>query len=334
MARVARRGEPHLGVVRIVRVLVVLQVAGDACRIVELVIPIYVALLTSQRLMSSGKRETYIVVVKASRTPGGGVVTLFAGGGEPVLRMVRVVSVLIILEVTRNASRVAQLVVPVHVTLRALQGFVRSGEREPGAVMVEAGSPRTGAMTGLAGCGEAGRNVIGILRPLVILHVAGGASRILQVVISVHVALRARRIRVRPGERPAGAGVIKAGVSPGGGVMAIGAGSRYPGLLVIGIVGPLIILQVTGDAIGVAQVVVAVHVTLRTLQLGVRPGEREPDQAMVEGRRLPGGRGVAVLAGLRQAQGDVVRILGVLKILEVAAGTIRRGSFVLPAKVA
>jgi len=69
--------------------------------------------------------------------------------------------------------------------------------------------------------------------------------------------------------------------------VARGAGRRNSRLRVVGISGSLIILQVTTRAIGGCQVVVSIGVALRALQRCVGAGERESNQAVVEGCRNP-----------------------------------------------
>ena len=80
------------------------------------------------------------------------------------------------------------------------------------------------------------------------------------------------------------------------------------------------------SSIGAGQVVVAIHMALRALHAAVRAGEREAGGRMIEGGRRPGGRRVALLASLREARGNVIRIRRALEILQVAADTSRIGA--------
>ena len=96
------------------------------------------------------------------------------------------------------------------------------------------------------------------------------------------------------------------------------------------------ILQVTAYASGVrvGQVVIAVHVTLRTLHARVRPGQRKAGRRMVKGCVVPGGGGVTLLAGRGESGLDVVRIGRAVEILHVARSAIGRSAHELSIDVA
>lgn len=129
--------------------------------------------------------------------------------------------------------------------------------------------------------------MVGISRALIVLQVARDASGIRQVVVAVHVALRALQRDVSPSQRKAGGRVIESGVRPGRRAVAGFASLRHSGLHVIGIGRPLVILQVARDARSVGQVVISVDVALRTLQRNVRPTQREAGLAVIEGGVSP-----------------------------------------------
>lgn len=107
--------------------------------------------------------------------------------------------------------------------------------------------------------------------------------------------------------------------NPGCGVVALFAGLREPLLCVIWIVGVLKIFKVARNACFAGQVEISIRVTLVALQGGVRAGQRKTNQSVIESRRLPGCRRVALAASLRQAHGNVIRIIGLLEIRQVAA---------------
>lgn len=96
--------------------------------------------------------------------------------------------------------------------------------------------------------------------------------------------------------------------------MASRAGRGNTGLLVIGIVGAVVILDVAGGAILGSEVVISVGVALRALQSGVCSGQRKPHQAVIKGCRLPGAGAVATPAGLREIRGYMVRVSGLTEI--------------------
>lgn len=53
-------------------------------------------------------------------------------------------------------------------------------------------------------------------------------------------------------------------------------------------------------------------------RIGVRVGQWEAHGGVVKGCRLPGNGGVTGLASLGKTPGDVIRICGALKILQMA----------------
>jgi len=106
---------------------------------------------------------------------------------------------------------------------------VQSGEREPGAVVVEVRvRPVAGVMALLAGLREVRSRVVGIRCSLEILHVARDAGRAVQVVVVVDVTIGAgaRWDGMQSGERKSGAVVVELRVRPATGRMALLAGLR------------------------------------------------------------------------------------------------------------
>ena len=71
-----------------------------------------------------------------------------------------------------------------------------------------------------------------------------------------------------------------------------------------------------GSTSGSRQVVIAVDVAVETSpwRLSMRIRERKAHCRVIKRRRLPRPRSVALLAGLREASSDVVRVLRTLKI--------------------
>ena len=76
------RGNACLLVIRIVRPVVILHMAGRAILGRDVVIPVGMALRALQRGMRSGEREAHQVVIKARRLPGAGAVAGLAGLGK------------------------------------------------------------------------------------------------------------------------------------------------------------------------------------------------------------------------------------------------------------
>ena len=129
--------------------------------------------------------------------------------------MVGIGRALEVLQVTRDAGGVGQVVVPVDVALRALQGHVRSGQGEARLGVIEGGiRPRCGSVASLAGLRHARLYVIRVVRSLIILEVARHTGGISQVVVPVDVTLRALSSHVRSGKRETGLAVIECGIGP------------------------------------------------------------------------------------------------------------------------
>lgn len=164
------------------------------------------------------------------------------------------------------------VVVRIRVTCAAHAICIAVIDGEPG--VVKGGSQPTGSgVAGGAGCGKAGGNVIRIGRALVVSFVATVAIRGHGRVVVVHVATGTRDGRMRTGQRKGRVVVIKRGRGPRGGAVANIALLRESGAGVVWIGGVLVIRQVTGDARGAGQAVVAVHMALAALQRGVSTGE-------------------------------------------------------------
>src|SRR5438105_10534638 len=94
--------------------------------------------------------------------------------------------------------------------------------------------------------------MVRVRRPLEIFQVAADASgvRAGQVVIAIHVALRALHRRVRPGEREASRGVVKCRVVPRGGSVTLLAPGGESGLHMVRIGRTVEILYMARGAIG------------------------------------------------------------------------------------
>jgi len=155
---------------------------------------------------------------------------------------------------------------------------------------------------------------------LVILQVAGHACGAAQSVVVVEVAIGAlpRRHGVQARQRKSGGGVIEFAVGPLHGVVALlarggeaGVGYWCCGAVVSGLV--------TTDARRAGDAVVVVDVTVAALprRHSVRASQREPGFRVIECRRLPCRSVVAGFAGLGKSACHMVRVRGVLEILQV-----------------
>lgn len=206
VARIARRREAGGGVRRRVGVVVIRLVARDARRIGrrQAVIAVHVTSGARHRAVETRQREAGRRVIEGPVTPIRGGVALVARGREACLRVVRIVRAVVIRHVALGACSTGQAVVIVHVALRAGHRRVETSQREARRRVIESrGSPVGRAMACLAGLWESSSRVWRIIRAIEIRQVAADASRVRagQVVIAVHVALRALQRRVESSER-------------------------------------------------------------------------------------------------------------------------------------
>ena len=188
-------------------------------------------------------------------------------------------------------------------------------------------------MADLALLRNSGRSVIRIRRTLKVLQVAGNASRSRQVVVSVRVALGARHLCVGTRQRKCRLRMIEGGGLPGRRRVTDLALLRYPGRHVIGIRGPLEILEVARNTCGRRDVEITIGMALIALELRVSAGQREAYRIVIEAGRLPGRGRMTILASLGKPQRHVIRVAGFLKIWQVAADASGGSSRVFAARV-
>ncbi len=114
--------------------------------------------------------------------------------------------------------------------------------------------------------------------------------------------------------------MIELGRLPRGGVVTNLASLGESCLHVIGIGRPLVVLEMTGHAGRGSQVVIVVDVAVRTLarRNGMATRQGEVHRVVIEVCRLPGDRGVALLASLGKTSLRVVGISRPLIVLQVA----------------
>ena len=331
------------GVRRRIRTLVVRRVATDTrsiCRR-EIVVAIHVTLGALQRGVRAGQRESRGRVIERRIAPRRGGVALLASLRDVRGHVIRIGGALEIGEVAADASgiRRGQVVIPIDVTLGALQCGVRTGQRESSRRVIERRiAPRRGGVALLASLRDVRGHVIRIGGALEIGEVAADASGVRhgQVVVAIHVTLGALQRSVRSGQRESRGRVIEGGIAPRRGGVALLAGLREARSHVVRIGGALEIREVAADASGVrrGQVVVAVHMALGALQTGVRASQRESRRRVIEARIPPVSCVVALLASLRDVRGNVIRTRRALEILQVAVDAGCAGQVVIVIDVA
>jgi len=197
-------------------IVVVGLMARDAGGVRDVVVIVDVAICALPRRHSvrSSEGESRAVVIERGVQPGRCVVALIAPLGEIRRHVIRVGRSLVVLQVAGHASRAGQVVVVINVTVAALPrgNRVHTGEGKVGEVVVERGvGPGSRIVTLLAGLGEARGDVVGILRSLVVLEVAGyaGRARQVEVVINVTIGAHPRRHSVSARQRKSDRGVVE-----------------------------------------------------------------------------------------------------------------------------
>ena len=153
---------------------------------------------------------------------------------------------------------------------------------------------------------------------VVVGQVAVDASRAVQAVVVIDVALRALHGGMKSGKCEAGGGVVERRSRPVRGGVAGIASDRETGGFVRRIIGAVVISLVAVDAGRAVQAVIVVDVTLQALHGGMESGEREACRRMVEGGTGPVGGGVTQSTVLREPGGFVGRIICAVVVGQVA----------------
>lgn len=257
VAGLARRRETCGSVIhRRDRVRVIVLMARDACGVRQVVVIVQVTIGTLPRRhrVCAGKRESRTAVIECRIQPGGCVVALLATLRKVRRNVVRVGRALIVLEVAANASVRRQVVVIVGMTVGTLprryrmhscQGEVRI------AVIKRCVRPRSGVMALLTGLREVSRDVVRIIRSLIVLQVAGYTCSAAEVVIVVDMTIRALsgRNRMSTAERKSHRTVIELRIQPGIRAMTVIASRGEHSRDMVGITCSLEVLGVAGIAL-------------------------------------------------------------------------------------
>jgi len=188
---------------RIVVIRLVARDAGGAGQVV-IVVDVTIGASTRRHRVRASQREAGAVVIEGCVEPRAGAMALIASLREVGRHVIRVRGSLVVLQVATDAGRRVEAVVVVDVAIGALPrgDRVQSGEREAGAVVVERRvHPVGGVVTRVASLRKVRGHVIRIRGSLVVLQMAIHASRAVQGVIVVGMAIgaSARRDRVLAG---------------------------------------------------------------------------------------------------------------------------------------
>ena len=191
MADVALLGQVGRNVVGVVCTLKVFEVATHAGGAGQVVIVVGMALTALHIGMGAGERPSGSRVIEGCGSPIRSAVADFTLLGEAAGHVIRIVGALIVLEMAAYASRGADAVVAIGMTLAALHIGMGSGQGPPGGRVIEGGgSPIRSAVARLALLRKTSGHVIGILSCLEFCQMATHTSRGGQVVVAIRVTLR------------------------------------------------------------------------------------------------------------------------------------------------
>ena len=321
---------------RIGRALEVLHVATHACRGVQRVVVVDVAIGAGPRRhgVHAGEGEAGIVVIKGRIRPGVGIVTLVAGLRETCRDVVGIGCALEVRQVAAHACRGADRIVIVDVTIRALAGrhCVHSRQRESSRGVVERRlHPGAGAVVArLASLRETRGNVVRIRGALEILQVTSYAGRAAQGVVAVDVAIGAlaRGHCMHSGQREAGRGVIELSVAPLHYVVALFTRCRKAAVgHRCGRAGEILLVATEARYCPESEIVIHMAVGALTGRNRVSPGKNESGCAVVKVTELGVQPVVGAVAGIacgRKFRGNVVRVRASRKVRQVAGGACGR----------
>ena len=165
------------------------------------------------------------------------------------------------------------------------------------------------------------RRVVG---SVVVGLMAVPAGRAGQTVVVVEVARRALLGSMEAQQLESGGGVVKCGAGPIGRRVAGSAGLREAGRRVVGTGGFLEIGQVASHALLRRSRKYSIHVTLSARHGGMRSGQRERAQAVIERGALPARGSMTTLATGGELAGLVIGIGRFIVVRQVASHALRR----------
>ena len=216
--------ESGRGMIRIRRLLEITRVATGAVFGRAGKASVHVTLRALHADVCPGERETrHRVVIESSARPRSRGVALLTGSRETGRYVVRIRGLVEVRLVTTNAGCRRPFVLPVHVTLRAHQRLVRSGQRESRCSVIKLRSTPRGGVVALRARGrESSGNVIGIFCIVEISLVTTNAIRWRSFVLSIRMALVAcqRYVSTRKSEARHGS-VVKLRAHPRGRAVAL-----------------------------------------------------------------------------------------------------------------
>lgn len=281
------------------------------------------ALYAIQRDMRPAQREIGLAVVKNRGRPGGGTMAAGAILIEIISFMIGIGSTAVVRFVARPAIgrgvRVAR-----GVTLVTIQCQVRSGQGEIRIVMIEdIGVPAGGIVALGAIVRIVVRLVIGVIGITIVIFVARPAIR-WRIRIACRMTLDAIKRNMRPGQREICLIVIKSRRIPAGRAVADCAIMIEIVGLMIWVIGIKIVILVARPAVGWGSGIPVIDMAFGTINRGMRAGQGEGRQIMIESGRAPGILIMALRAISRETSGLMIRVINGEIITLMAAKAIAR----------
>jgi len=304
VANLASGRESSRLVIRVCGAVVVLLVTGITVRGNVYVVIVHVALDAGHGRVRPSKGETRLTVIEGCGDPRRRVVADFALLWKPCLRMIGVVGLVVVRQVTGDTRGVRQFVISIEVTLRALHRCMSAGQRKASTIVVELRSrPRNCGVTDRTIGRESSLPMIGVSGAVVILHVASTASATAQVVVAVDVTLRALQRCVPSGQRKSHQVVIERGRLPRTRVVAGLAGLGKIEGYMVGVGGLSVGGQVATDAVGRRSLELSPEMAGHAIQRGMHPGQCKPRELqMIKLHAKPVIHAVALFARCGEAR--------------------------------
>ena len=262
--------------------VVVVRVTGVAVGRHAGILSAAVAGLASQGRVGARKRKTGFAVVNVFTVPVGCRMALSAVMRVPGCSMVWIGRAVVVVRVTGIAVGRQPGVLSAAVAGLASQGRVGSGKRKTGFIVVKVCTAPSGCCMALSTVmRKSGRGMVGIGCAVVVVRMTGVAVGRQPGVLSAAVAGLASKRRMGPGKWETGFVVAEVCTAPVGCCVALGAVMRVSGRGMVGIGSIVVVVRVTGIAIGRGSLEYQIRMTFTAVQSGVCAAENESCGAVV-----------------------------------------------------
>ncbi len=286
--------------------------------------PTHVAIRACRRGVLPGQREPRLGVIKLSTLPLDSRVAETTILREPGGDVIRIRRLLELRQMTRCTLRAKTRELAAHVAARTGgRGMFAREWKTSGRIVIEDGpTPLCRRVARLASLRESCRRMIRIGCLLEIRQVARRTRRSQADELASHVAVRASRRRMFPGQRKLRRAVVEGRARPLRGRVTRFTGLRETRRCVVWVCRLLEIRQVTRGTRGADSCKLAAYVTARAGGRGMFSRQKEfRVRVVIESRSQPLRCVVAALTRLWESGCSVIRIRSLLEIGQVATGT-------------